>query len=300
MCGDRRHSYEYCPLAWDEEPEQVNYLGNYNHNVYDNAPINNSNNQTFQSDPPEPYIDPAVSDFMHQQRKINQMMLEQMQAMSAQLTARSEMIKALMDQLAKRQLREGYGPGELQVETNELESVYRAEVPSVDLGEPGRDPHESDASRVPQPEDLGTGESESDEVDAGSAREPSAHDATRVKTQTEGSTPELKPLPANLRYEFLVPDKSCLVIISADLKPDRTATLLEKLKAHTGAIGCSTMDSKEISWILLMQEFGRVVRVPQKWVLPPVPPDPCTTLLVRVPQKWVLPPVPPDPPSTNQ
>ena len=209
-------------------------------------------------------------------------------------------------QLAKGQLRGGYEssvknhPDELQVETNELESVYGAEVPTVDLGEPGRDPHESDASRVPQPEDLGTGESKSDEVDAGSAREPSAHDATRVKTQTEGSTPELKPLPANLRYEFLVPDESCLVIISADLKPDRTATLLENLKAHTGAIGCSITDSKEILRILLMQGSDRVVRVPQKWVLPPVPPDPCTTLLVHVPQKWVFPPVPPDPPSTNQ
>ena len=296
MCGDRRHSYEYCPLAeWDEEPEQVNYLGNYNHNIYNNAPFNNSNNHAFQYDPPEPYIDPAVSDFMHQQRKINQMMLEQMQAMNAQLTARSKMINTLMDQLAKGQLREGYGssvknyPDELQVEPNELESMYGADETTVDLGEPGRDPHESDASRVPQPEDLGTGESESDEVDTGSAREPSAHDATRVKTQTEGSTPELKPLPANLRYEFLVPDKSCLVIISADLQPDRTATLLEKLKAHTGAIRCSIMDSNEI-----------LVHVPQKWVLPPVPPDPCTTLLVRVPQKWVLPPVPPDPPSTNQ
>ena len=72
MCGDMRHSYEYCPLAeWDEELEQVNYLGNYNRNIYNNAPFNNSNNHAFQSDPPEPYIDPAVSDFMHQQRKMN-------------------------------------------------------------------------------------------------------------------------------------------------------------------------------------------------------------------------------------
>ena len=71
-------------------------------------------------------------------------------------------------------------------------------------------------------------------------------DSQNNKRAYEPPTPELKPLLANLRYEFLVPDKSCLVIISADLKPDRTTTLLEKLKAHTGAIGCLIMDSKEI------------------------------------------------------
>src|SRR5664279_2165608 len=70
MCGDRRHSYENCPLAeWDEEPEQVTYLSNYNRNIYNNAPFKNSNNLAFQSDPPKPYIDPAVSNFMHEQMK---------------------------------------------------------------------------------------------------------------------------------------------------------------------------------------------------------------------------------------
>src|SRR5664279_1992258 len=107
MCGDMRHSYEYCHLAqWDEEPEQVDYLSNYNRNFYNNAPFNNSNNHAFQSDPPEPYIDPAVSKFMHEQMKMTQMMLEQMQVMNAQLVARSKEINTLMDQLTKGQLRE--------------------------------------------------------------------------------------------------------------------------------------------------------------------------------------------------
>jgi hypothetical protein len=168
---------------------------------------------------------------------------------------------------------------ELQVETSELESVYGADVTTVDLGEPGCGPHESHASRMPQPEDLDTRGSGLDETHAGSAREPIAPDAGCVKAQPEAPTSELKTLQAdfNFRYEFLVPDKSCLVIISADLKPDRTATLLEKLKANTGAIRCSIMTLKEILWILLMQGFDRMVRVPQKWVLPPVPPDPPST-----------------------
>jgi hypothetical protein len=96
------------------------------------------------------------------------------------------------------------------------------------------------------------------------AHEPNISHTDRATSRTEQLTPELKPLPANLRYEFLVPDKSFLVIISADLEPDRTATLLEKLKAHTGAIECSIMDLKEILWILLMQEFDRVVVYPPR------------------------------------
>ena len=59
----------------------------------------------------------------------------------------------------------------------------------------------------------------------------------RTTSQIEQITPELKPLPANFRYEFLDPDKSCPVILTADLNPDRTATLLGKLKAHISAIG---------------------------------------------------------------
>ena len=136
---------------------------------------------------------------------------------------------------------------EVQVETNKSESVYEADVKTADLGEPRRDPHQSHASRVPWDEDLETGGSESDETDAGSARELSAPDATRVKTQTKRPTPELKPLLANLRYEFLGPDHSFPVIVNADLNPDQIAKLLEKLKLHQGAIGYSINNLKGIS-----------------------------------------------------
>ncbi|XP_078169208.1 uncharacterized protein LOC144563599 [Carex rostrata] len=175
------------------------------------------------------------------------------------------------DQLAKGQLREGYGSSiknypdylsELQVKTSELESVYGADVKAADLGELGCDPHQPHASRMPWSEGLEAGRSESDGADARSECEsnpPDAtrldHDATRVKDQTEKLTPELKPLPVNFRYEFLDPDKSCPVILNADLNPDRTATLLGKLKAHISAIGWSIKDLKDMGWIFLLQMF---------------------------------------------
>ena len=95
---------------------------------------------------------------------------------------------------------------------------------------PGCDLHESHASRVEHPEDPETRGSKSDEAE----RDLSAHDASRVKTQTKGSTPQLKPLPANLRYEFLGPDHSYPIIVNADLNPNQTAKLLEKLRLHQG------------------------------------------------------------------
>ena len=87
-----------------------------------------------------------------------------------------------------------------------------------------------DATRMPCSDDLETKGSESDWSTCDTIPLDATHtppDATRVKTQTERLTPELKPL--HLRYEFLNPDRCRPVIISADLEPDRTATLLEKL-----------------------------------------------------------------------
>jgi hypothetical protein len=58
----------------------------------------------------------------------------------------------------------------------------------------------------------------------------------------EGSIPpldtpkkvELKPLPDNLRYEFLDEEKYFPVIVGAQLSPDETNKLLEKLRLHRG------------------------------------------------------------------
>jgi hypothetical protein len=72
-------------------------------------------------------------------------------------------------------------------------------------------------------------------------------DTTCVNDQLKRLTPELKPLPANLRYEFLDPDKACPVIVNASLNPDQTARLLEKLRLHKGAIGYSIKDLKGIN-----------------------------------------------------
>ncbi|XP_078162050.1 uncharacterized protein LOC144557355 [Carex rostrata] len=104
---------------------------------------------------------------------------------------------------------------ELQVETSELKSICAADAKTNNL------------------EELGLW--------------PSGPDADRVKDQIEPPTPELKPLPANLRYEFLGPDNSFPVIVNAGLNPDQTAKLLEKLKIHKGAIGYSIKDLKGIN-----------------------------------------------------
>jgi hypothetical protein len=68
----------------------------------------------------------------------------------------------------------------------------------------------------------------------------------RAASPTE-PTPELKPLPANLRYEYLGPNNSYPVIVNACLSPEQTAKLLEKLKIHKGAIGYSIKDLKGIN-----------------------------------------------------
>ena len=58
---------------------------------------------------------------------------------------------------------------------------------------------------------------------------------------------ELKPLPANLRYEFLDPDMTSPVIVSTHLSPDELSRLLEKLRLHRGAIGHSIKDIKGLN-----------------------------------------------------
>lgn len=58
---------------------------------------------------------------------------------------------------------------------------------------------------------------------------------------------ELKPLPSTLRYEFLGPNSSYPVIISADLNKLETEKLLRALRMHSKVIGYTIEDLKGIN-----------------------------------------------------
>jgi hypothetical protein len=59
--------------------------------------------------------------------------------------------------------------------------------------------------------------------------------------------PELKPLPAHLKYAFLKGDETFPVVISSTLEADQEVRLLELLREHIGAIGWTIADLKGIS-----------------------------------------------------
>ena len=69
----------------------------------------------------------------------------------------------------------------------------------------------------------------------------------RTEKEPEPPKPELKPLPTDLRYEFLGPNETYPVIINANLDQDQTAKLLKELKAHRGALGYSIKDLKGLN-----------------------------------------------------
>ena len=56
-------------------------------------------------------------------------------------------------------------------------------------------------------------------------------------TTVQPTTPELKPLPSNLKYAYLDDSKSFPVIISASLADEQEEKLLSVLKKHKKAIG---------------------------------------------------------------
>jgi hypothetical protein len=58
---------------------------------------------------------------------------------------------------------------------------------------------------------------------------------------------DLKPLPKGLKYEFLGPDKTYLVIVSDELSPEENEKLLNLLKKHRTVIGYSINDLKGLS-----------------------------------------------------
>ncbi|PNX82945.1 hypothetical protein L195_g038982, partial [Trifolium pratense] len=58
---------------------------------------------------------------------------------------------------------------------------------------------------------------------------------------------ELKPLPKNLRYEYLDKDMSRPVIVNVDLNPIETEKLLDVLRKYPAALGYNISDLKGIS-----------------------------------------------------
>jgi hypothetical protein len=71
------------PAPFNNNPSSSN--NNNNRNFYNNAAFNNSNNRAPYQGPSKPYVAPVVNEFMHEQGKMNQMIFEQMQQISAQL-----------------------------------------------------------------------------------------------------------------------------------------------------------------------------------------------------------------------
>jgi hypothetical protein len=82
----------------------------------------------------------------------------------------------------------------------------------------------------------------------GSVEEEKFEDIGEIKPE-EPQVPEvdLKPLPKGLRYDFLGPDKTHLVIVSDELSPEENEKLLILLKKHRKVIGYSINDLKGLS-----------------------------------------------------
>ena len=84
---------------------------------------------------------------------------------------------------------------------------------------------------------------------------------------------ELKSLPENLKYKFLGPAKSLLVIIASDLVDAQEEKLLDVLREHKEAIGWTIKDIKGISPSVVMhkihlEENDKPSREPQRRLNP--------------------------------
>jgi len=56
---------------------------------------------------------------------------------------------------------------------------------------------------------------------------------------------ELKPLPSSVRYEFLRPNSTYLVIVNANLSASQLDSLLRVLRLHYKGVGYTIDDLKE-------------------------------------------------------
>ncbi|XP_020979520.1 uncharacterized protein LOC110272056 [Arachis ipaensis] len=77
----------------------------------------------------------------------------------------------------------------------------------------------------------------------------------RVKEEKEAPKPELKALPPNLKYAYLVSDESHPVIISSALNQEQEEELIKVLQTHQDAIGWTLADLKGISSSICMHKI---------------------------------------------
>ncbi|KEH22352.1 transmembrane protein, putative [Medicago truncatula] len=75
---------------------------------------------------------------------------------------------------------------------------------------------------------------------------------------------ELKPLPSNLRYEFLGPNSTYPVIVNASLDEVETEKLLYVLKKYPKAIGYTIDDIKGINSSLCMHRICNIIFTEKK------------------------------------
>jgi hypothetical protein len=89
-----------------------------------------------------------------------------------------------------------------------------------------------EATKGLEPQDGSVEEEKFEDIGEIKPEEPQMHEV------------ELKPLPKGLKYEFLGPDKTYLVIVSDELRPEENEKLLILLKKHRKVIGYSINDLK--------------------------------------------------------
>ena len=91
--------------------------------------------------------------------------------------------------------------------------------------------------------------------------------------QPTSNTPELKPLPDNLKYVYLGEEDKLLVIISTSLVAEQEQRLLHVLKKPKKAIGWTLVDIPCISpstcmHNILLEDGAKPVRQPQRRLNP--------------------------------
>ena len=87
--------------------------------------------------------------------------------------------------------------------------------------------------------------------------------------QPASNTPELKPLPNNLKYVYLEEEDKLFVIISTSLSAEQEQRLLRVLKKHKKAIGWTLADISGISpstcmHRIFLEDGAKLVRQPQR------------------------------------
>ncbi|CAM8942179.1 unnamed protein product [Rhodiola kirilowii] len=102
-------------------------------------------------------------------------------------------------------------------------------------------------------EDEDVGDITLDEGEQGPNDHETREDPVPRGKEFEG---ELKPLPSNLRYEFLGSNATCPVIVGATLNEDETSKLVHVLKANKKALGYSIDDITGISPSLCMHRIN--------------------------------------------